>query len=347
MLARIVPGIIPPTIGTAVLSDNPRTAFSGYHEYVYTISAPVTVSFAPPPGSFGWRAFAASSASSSGPFTSIASSLQLTLVNGVNNVVLTLLGSVPVSHYVVMIVAYTDQFGNILQNVATSNAVQMPAKRKLLTQVYYDVQTSFSPTSGASTFDVLFTSKGGRGYGEIPGGYASGGGGAGVKITGLTASPSDTFFVETRMSQGFCFLRRDSAVSTSNQIYATNGVDAIALSNGANAPAATLSGVFAGATVVYNNPGNNPDVIVSEAEEFAATSGLFYVENPMYPGFPLDFPSSALFGAAGFVPNEGTFPSFIPRASAFGCAGLGVTFPEGVELYGRGMSGVVEVTYYE
>jgi hypothetical protein len=340
---RVYPSVLPPVIGTPALVEALSPEFTSSSDQVtfdYSLTASVTT-FVPPPLR-SWRAFVQGSSDlvnwvTASSFTNLGvgtTSVNL-VINPVNRVV---------NNYYRIAVTLTDTFGNA-GIVYPSSSVQL-LKNKIARHRYYNTQTSFSPIAGASTFDLLFTSKGGDGYGEIPGGYVSGGGGAGVKITGIPVNLSHVFFVETRNSVTECFIRRDSAVSTANQVRAVNGTDAISLVvPGTDAPAATVSGMFSDATVVANNGGNAPTVIA--LNEYASTSGIFFIDNPLYPGFPRGGPSGQLDGAAGLVDNPDGFPFFIPSAIAFGCAGFGVTFPEGVDVNGQGMSGVVEVTYCE
>ena len=119
MLARIFPGVIPPTLGTATLVEVAPAAFSNPYNYSYRVNIAVTINGSAPPGSAGWGVYV-----SAGPtntlFNGSASTTQ-TLSLGVNNLQITL-GSGALPSYYLRVEVYTqDPFGNIAIIQRSSN----------------------------------------------------------------------------------------------------------------------------------------------------------------------------------------------------------------------------------
>ena len=344
MLARLVPGVVSPTIGTASLVEVVPSAFADPFNYSYRVDVTITVSVSAPPGSNGYKAYVEYGPTNTA-FTSGASSV-VSLVNGVNNVQLVLNSNALASYYLRVRVASSDFAGNITIPVGSSNILQMPSRKKLYGRTYYDTQTSFTHPSGVSTYDVFFTSKGGTGIGALPSPNLWGGGGAGVRINSLTVD-GDTYHIETRISQSSCYLRKTTAGNTSDQILANNGGNATLGpdANGTGASIATIAGFFAGGTLVANLAGQTGSTAGSGANEFGGRSGIYNANNPPYPGMG----SSASGGLSGIVDldGDGNVDFFTFGAFAFGCGGFGVFFPGGSPTYGSGQSGVVHLLYYE
>lgn len=347
MLARFVPAIIPPAMGTAVLTEVAPLSYSDPYSYSYQVSVTITATFAAPPGSFGWRAYVATSPSSSGPFGDTPASSFQTVGVAVNNLTFDLNSQAGASNYLKVIVVSTDQFGNVTQVVTTSNLMQMPARKKLFARTYADAVGSFNHPVGPTQYDVFFTSNGGTGSGEIPGAQCWGGGGAGVRINGLTVDSAD-YFYDTRKSASSAYLRKTFAGNTSDQIYALSGSDATVspYNDGTGASAATLAGFFAGGTLIANNAGQTGGTPQGAgATVLGGRSGIHAANNPIYPGQNSSF-SSGLSGLIDFE-DDGVADLSIFFAIAYGCGGYSVTFPGGFPTFGTGQSGCVQILYYE
>lgn len=333
-------------MGTAVLTEVAPAAFADPYNYTYQITVTITATLPAPPGSSGWRAYVATSPSSSGPFETPASSFSNVGVT-VNNLTFVLNSSAVASNYLRVFVASTDQFGNVTQIVTTSNILQMPSRKKLFARTYANAAGSFNHPVGPTKYDVFFTSNGGRGSGEIPGAQCWGGGGAGVRINNLTVDAAN-YFYDTRKSVSPAYLRKTSSGNTSDQIYALAGANATEspYNNGTGASPATIAGFFAGGTLIANLAGQTGGTPQGGgATILGGRSGIYAANNPVFPSQE----SSLSGGLAGLIDlddnGSADFAAF--GAAAYGCGGYSVTFPEGSPVFGEGSSGCVQILYYE
>lgn len=334
-------------MNTAVLTEIAPAAFADPYNYTYQITVTITATLPAPPGSSGWRAYVATSPSSSGPFETPASSFSNVGVT-VNNLTFVLNSSAVASNYLRVLVASTDQFGNVTQIVTTSNILQMPSRKKLFTRTYANAVGSFNHPVGPTNYDVFFTSNGGRGSGEIPGAQCWGGGGAGVRINNLTVDTAD-YFYDTRKSVSPAYFRKTSSGNTSDQIYALAGSNATIspYNDGTGAAVATITGFFASGTLIANLAGQTEATPVggSSATILGGRSGIHNANPPIFPGQD----SSPSGGLSGLVDTNGDGSADISvfNAIAYGCGGYSVTFPEGSPVFGEGSSGCVQILYYE
>lgn len=249
MLARITPGIIPPTIGTATLAEAADAADTADSvNYSNTISCTITSSTAAPAPSYGWRAYVSTGATAAADTTS-ASSFQ-DIANGVNNLTFTL-SSRTKNHYYKVVVVYTDQFGNTLYEVVASASVQLTTLR--WNRVRARGTGSFTFDTSRTKCDFIVVSSGGKsGTDDIS---HNGGGGFGVALKNITPLSGTFYYSLVTGSGSTAFIRRDSDVSTSNQILGVNGVD---YDLGATVGSVSnVSGVFSSTTYSASGSGSN------------------------------------------------------------------------------------------
>jgi hypothetical protein len=251
MLARIVPGSIPPTFGAASIVETISGADTAdLVTYGNTFTVSVTVPVAPPSWTFGYlvvlRGGATSAADSyDASTTSIINSV------GTTNRTVTITSRTKNHHYRLWVYA-TDAGGNRTVPLGSSGNIQLTTLR-YYRQRYRGVGSFVFDTVPARC-DLIVVSAGS----DIEPVALTSRGGFGIAFKNIVP-PAGTFFYDlVKSSGGTVYVRRDSTVNTANQIL---GVNATNSPGHPTLPIAgsvtTNSGIFASPT--YSSSGGNPN----------------------------------------------------------------------------------------
>ncbi|MCE2972058.1 MAG: hypothetical protein LW852_01305 [Sediminibacterium sp.] len=258
MLARIIPGVIPPTFGSASIVESVSGVDTAdLVTYGNTFSVSVTFPVAPPSWTFGYLLVVrGGSTTAADSYDASATSFITTSGTFPRNVTLT---SRIKNHHYRLAVYSTDGFGNRGTQIAMSGNVQLTTLR--YQRIRYRGIGSFTFDTVPARCDLIVVGSGSD-ESNIPGDY--GFGSFGVRFTNIVP-PAGTFFHKVNKdSGGVSYLRRDAAGNTANQILGNNAVELTSAGT-----VSSTSGIFA--SPAYSTSGiirqsgarRNSDILLS------------------------------------------------------------------------------------
>ena len=219
MLARIIPGVIPPTFGSASLVES----VSGLDTadlvtYGTDFNITVTVPVAPPSWTFGYL-LVVRGGSTTAANSYDASTTQLITTAGTFNISLPITSRTKDHHYSLAAFS-TNSSGARLLQIAISGSAQLTTLRRYRQRYRGTGSFTFDTVPARCHLIVV-----GSGSNETNLVTDYGFGGFGVRFSNLIP-PTGTFFYKVNKdSGGVSYLRRDGAGNTSNQILGNNAVE--------------------------------------------------------------------------------------------------------------------------
>lgn len=331
---RVYPTVLTPTMSITALTETRSGAqdWTYFNSYTYVLTASITT-FTPKPLT-SYRIIVETSAD--GITWTTHGVVQLVSGAATSNISYSLTNPNP-SLYIRPAVQLIDAATNILQTFPHTSSIQAPTTIKLAKYRFDSFLSgtttgSISPSSTSTKGKFHLTSAGGTG--SDSGG--NGGGGGCTYIVEVDVSESDIFYVDTTPTLDYAFIRKDSAIDTTNEIYGVRGTSGMGAGTGA--PNATVSGIFASGNVVLDAAGkDHDDALYGASGAYGTSDELTYLPNPDVDPFIANPGLSWTF-----APGDGNI--YVVNGSSHGAGNVAATGV--VQQIPRGSPGGVEILFY-